>query len=224
MKPTNDKCTGIFPLFWFTQILNSTARIIASDSRIQDDLGQWIQCHWRLRDESEPIPGPDWSLGSIYWAPIASELPSEVTSDPSIQGKYCLEVQPGSGYYSSWNQQKRKKPRSWAVPVTENLEMIVKKFQKSFKRIWCDTSIWFLVMKSSQEPPVQNSRKSIFEINGLCFPTAFLINEDFFLELNFGSYSRTHRPSTLIFWISRCLTKDDCNFFFFFGYNLEPVW
>lgn len=142
MKPTNDKCTGIFPLFWFTQILNSTASIIASDSRIQDDLGQWIRCHWRLRDESEPIPGPDWSLGSIYWAPIASELPSEVTSDPSIQGKYGLEVQPGSGYYSSWNQQKRKKPRSWAVPVTENLEMIVKKFQKSFKRIWCDTSIW----------------------------------------------------------------------------------
>lgn len=122
MKPTNDKCTGIFPLFWFTQSLNSTASIIASDSRIQDDLGQWIRCHWRLRDESEPIPGPDWSLGSIYWAPIASELPSEVTSDPSIQGKYCLEVQPGSGYYSSWNQQKRKKPLIQILSCSSNRE------------------------------------------------------------------------------------------------------
>lgn len=51
-------------------------------------LGRWHP-DWGLRKQSEATFGPDWSFGSIPRALVASEVPSNVTSDACVQGKYA---------------------------------------------------------------------------------------------------------------------------------------
>lgn len=66
-----------------------TANTFTLDFSIQGDLGLPIWGNCGLRKSSKGSFGPDWSLRSICWVIFTSELPSKLTWDAGIQGKYA---------------------------------------------------------------------------------------------------------------------------------------
>lgn len=71
---------------------NLIASMIASDSSIQGHVGWHLRRNGSLRNEPEATFGPGWTLESIPWAPITSELPSDVTRDAGVSKAIMLAV------------------------------------------------------------------------------------------------------------------------------------